>query len=213
MAAKSKSKEEVPVLKEFEVSVEARSRLTLIGLVDQSWREDVEMFVLLNPEFVPFLHVAPGSNGRGHHGLYDSKPNDVKEFLKYYAMQAGVNRRYGHKMWDEYVSKGQYDKLTEKKRLIMQGVDALPPITTADELRKVKVKGVGVGGINAALNKFFGVDVVAYSDRAFGVVYEHMTGDKNTPSRVKKWVEGWQGRKEVGEAFMFAIYHRHMGLP
>lgn len=194
----------------------AETRLLYISLYDPVWCEKIQEFAALNPEFIPFLHLAPGSNGDGRATLYQTSPSDVakggrggiKEYLKWYALQAGVRAAYGYQMWEQKgVREGDYSKLTEKKRTIMQAIDALPEITTEEQLRAVDVKGVGVGGINSALTKFFGrEDAVAYSDRAIGLALKKIWNMELTPTKVKKLAEAWKGTKTVGEAWCFCIF-------
>lgn len=180
------------------------------------WTEDVEMFAALNPEYIPFMYLAPcpdsvGSNSSGAYARYpgDDQSGDVKTFLKFYALEAGVRATYAHARWEE-VKNGDLSKLTEKKRTIMEAIDKLPPITTLEQLNQVTIKGVGVGCKSAAAMKFFGAtNVSCYTDRGILTGLEHVYGGKMTVSRAKKITEGWKGRRDVGDAWTFKIFRAY----
>lgn len=175
-------------------------RLSFILKINPSWGLAIQEFVMLNPEFGPFLKYAALK------GTADvpEELKTIRDMLLYYVSFAGVNTSYGQKAW-QWVKTGQLDKLTPKKRSIIENILALPTITTIKEFDKIDIKGVGEGAQTFVRQFYFNDTNIIYpTDRIFQkgmcLIY-HL--DKVSVGEAKHLANQWKGQKSVGSMFCF----------
>ena len=177
-------------------------RLFIISQINPSWGASIKEFVKLNPEFQPCLPYVALNRVAD----IPKELKTIKDMLIYYASFAGVNTNYGQKAW-EWAKTNQLEKLTAKKRLIIEDVLKLPNITTFAEFEKINIKGVGEGAHTFIRQHYFHhTDIIYPTDRVFqkGLCRIYQL-DKVTVSQAKNLCNQWKGEKSVGSMFCFQI--------
>lgn len=177
-------------------------RLELIFQLNPQWGSAIAEFVAENPEFSPHLKYAS----------LTTKPKlpsslvTIKDLLRYYACFSGVNPSYGKQVF-EWVKNNQLDKLTAKKRQIIEEIDKLADIETKEELEEVKIKGIGEGTRTFVLEHYFNDTNIIYpTDRVFQRGLAMIYGlDKVTVANAKTIANAWKGQKSVGSMFCFQV--------
>jgi hypothetical protein len=184
--------------------LQAMDRFTAICLYSPAWGASVKEFVTLNPEFKPFLKYTAVNREAD----IPSELKTIKDMLLYYVSFAGVNTNYGEKVWT-WVKAGQLDKLTAKKRAIIDDILKLPEITNIDEFDKIDIKGVGDGAHTFVRQHYFHDKNIIYpTDRIFQKGICKIYGiDKITATQAKHKANLWKGEKSVGSMFCFQAAH------
>lgn len=175
-------------------------RLAMIYQIDPLWASAIEEFIVLNPEFQPYLPYA----ALNQYPEIPSELKTIKDMLLYYVCYAGVNTNYGGQAWS-WVKTNQLSKLTVKKRSIIDNILAQSEIKTIDEFNSIKIKGVGEGAMTFVRQNYFkDVNIIYPTDRIFQKGLCKIYEFKNvTVSQAKNKAQSWKGQKSVGSMFCF----------
>lgn len=137
--------------------IEGIARLDAAFFINPEWASEISTFVCLNPIFKPFLKYA----GFAPRSVIPEELKTVKQMLMYYVSYAGVRTSYGSQVF-EWAKKGQFSKMTEKKRDIIKRVSELDEITEKSVLLELNIKDVGEGAISFVLDHYFHDENITY---------------------------------------------------
>ena len=195
-------------------SKEVQDRLHVIALLDTDYYAKVVELLDKNPEFRQFAHLLATKHG-------SSRPSTVKsvnDYLFYYACNAGYERNFGQKVYDEMRGKTeeQIQASTvihnQRKKKTLIDILRLPPITTLYQLRSLEVKGVGIGAKACIAKDWFNsYNEFESSDRGVlgGLKFLYKLDRNPTPAQARRialpWIYG--GYASVAGGLLLHIYH------
>ena len=178
-------------------------RLQYIANTNPQYAEDIQQFLIYNPEFgymLPYVSLT-------HRAPHPRNVESAKDCLKYYVCNAGVRADYGEQLAQD-VLKGDYSRLGSKLSTI-KAIDGMEqPIVSAD-IDKINIKGIGPGCKTFVKQMYFNDnnDVSYCTDITFrkglAKIYKR---ELVSVKEAERLVSGWQGQKYVGSMFVAQAY-------
>ncbi len=189
-------------------------RMQMISEINPIWAVYITEFIANNQQFAPYLYLASLTDKPVDH---QHMPTTVKQAILYYICFAGVNSNYGQKCWLQVKDMKTaedilHSKLSNKKKEYLSKAILLKDDLSLEEFVKMKISGIGIGGINYIKRQFSEViekDLVEYTDigiqKGMQIIYN--LDKRPTPTQARKIAESWGEYSSVGHMFCNQVYH------
>jgi hypothetical protein len=190
-------------------------RLSYIAETNPEWFSYIMDFVERNPIFSPYLYMVALEPKNQKHKFF---PETIKKAVLYYICFAGVRSDFGQKLWLHVKDLSTKEEvlastiISPKKKEYLEAAIQLPDTLSLDELKRIKIKGIGVSGI-AFITKNFSdtieTELVEYTDIGIlgGIQKIYKLDHRPTPNEALAIINTWGNNKSVGNMFCNQAYH------